>query len=56
MNKSGGLEVRFVQWEVAPAYDYCLNRFARVFAAADLEGAGDRFEKREAILGLRREF
>ncbi|MFO7686455.1 MAG: hypothetical protein R6V60_10185, partial [Desulfobacterales bacterium] len=42
-----------VEWEVTPAYDYYLNRFAGVFAGVDLEGTGDRFEKHEGIFGLR---
>lgn len=41
------------EWEVTPAYDYYLNRFASVFAGIDLVGAGGHFEKHEGIFGLR---
>jgi len=42
-----------VEWEVTPAYDYYLNRFASIFAGADFAGVGDNSEKHEGILGLR---
>ena len=51
--QAGWQRVDDVEWEVTPAYDYYLNRFASVFAGVDLEGAGDRFEKHEGIFGLR---
>jgi len=51
--RAGWQRVDDVEWEVTPAYDYYLNRFASVFAGVDLEGAGDRFEKHEGILGMR---
>ena len=51
--QAGWQHVDDVEWEVTPAYDYYLNRFASVFAGVDLEGAGDRFEKHEGILGMR---
>ncbi|PJA18224.1 MAG: hypothetical protein CO113_04185 [Elusimicrobia bacterium CG_4_9_14_3_um_filter_62_55] len=51
--QAGWQRVNDVEWEVAPAYDYYLNRFASVFAGVDLEGADDHFEKHEGIFGLR---
>jgi CopA family copper-resistance protein len=51
--KAGWQRVDDVEWEVTPAYDYYLNRFASVFAGVDLEGAGDHFDKHEGIFGLR---
>jgi CopA family copper-resistance protein len=51
--RAGWQRVNDVEWEVTPAYDYYLNRFASVFAGVDLEGTGDRFEKHEGIFGLR---
>jgi len=51
--QAGWQGVDDVEWEVTPAYDYYLNRFAGVFAGVDLEGTGDRFEKHEGIFGLR---
>lgn len=51
--QAGWQGVDEVEWAATPTYDYYLNRFARVFAGMDLEGAGDRFEKHEGILGLR---
>jgi hypothetical protein len=51
--QAGWQRVDDLEWEVTPAYDYYLNRFASVFAGIDLEGAGDRFEKHEGIFGLR---
>ncbi len=50
---AGWQRVDDVEWEVTPAYDYYLNRFASVFAGADLAGAGDHFEKYEGVFGLR---
>ena len=49
----GWQRVGDVEWEVTPAYDYYLNRFASVFVGVDLEGAGNRFEKHEGVFGLR---
>lgn len=51
--EAGWQRVDDVEWEVAPTYDYYLNRFARLFAGVDLEGSGDHIEKHEGILGLR---
>jgi CopA family copper-resistance protein len=51
--RAGWQRVDDVEWEVTPAYDYYLNRFASVFAGVDLEGTGNRFEKHEGIFGLR---
>jgi FtsP/CotA-like multicopper oxidase with cupredoxin domain len=51
--QAGWQRVDEVEWEVTPAYDYYLNRFASVFAGVDLAGAGDRFGKHEGIFGLR---
>ena len=51
--KAGWQRVDDVEWEVAPTYDYYLNRFASVFAGVDLGGSGDHIEKHEGILGLR---
>jgi hypothetical protein len=51
--RAGWQRVDDVEWEVTPAYDYYLNRFASVFAGVDLEGAGDQFDRHEGILGLR---
>ena len=51
--QAGWQGVDDVEWEVTPAYDYYLNRFAAVFAGVDLEGTGNRFEKHEGIFGLR---
>jgi len=51
--QAGWQRVDDLEWEVTPAYDYYLNRFASVFAGADLAGAGDHFEKHEGIFGLR---
>ncbi len=51
--QAGWQRVDDVEWEVTPTYDYYLNRFASVFAGADLEGAGDHFDKHEGIFGLR---
>lgn len=51
--EAGWQRVNDVEWEVTPAYDYYLNRFASVFAGVDLEGAGDHSEKHEGIFGLR---
>jgi len=51
--RAGRQRVDDVEWEVTPAYDYYLNRFASVFARVDLEGAGDHFEKHEGVFGLR---
>jgi len=51
--QAGWQRVDDVEWEVTPAYDYYLNRFASVFAGVDLEGIDDRFEKHEGVLGLR---
>jgi len=51
--QTGWQRVDDVEWEVTPAYDYYLNRFASVFVGADLAGADDRFEKHEGIFGLR---
>lgn len=49
----GWQDVKDAHWEVTPAYDYYLNRFASIFAGVNLEGAGDRFEKHEGVFGLR---
>ncbi len=51
--QAGWQRVDDVEWEVTPAYDYYLNRFASVFAGFDLAGAGDHSEKHEGVLGLR---
>jgi hypothetical protein len=51
--QAGWQRVDDTEWEATPAYDYYLNRFASVFAGVDFEGAGDRFEKREGVFGLR---
>ena len=51
--EAGWQRVNDVEWEVTPAYDYYLNRFASVFAGVDLEGADDHSEKHEGIFGLR---
>jgi FtsP/CotA-like multicopper oxidase with cupredoxin domain len=51
--QAGWQRVDDVEWEVTPAYNYYLNRFASVFAGVDLEGAGDHFDKHEGIFGLR---
>jgi FtsP/CotA-like multicopper oxidase with cupredoxin domain len=51
--QAGWQRVDDVEWEVTPAYDYYLNRFASVFAGVNLEGAGDHFDKHEGIFGLR---
>ena len=51
--EAGWQRVDDVEWEVTPAYDYYMNRFASVFAGVDLEGAGDHSEKHEGIFGLR---
>ncbi|OGT97111.1 MAG: hypothetical protein A2X80_14295 [Geobacteraceae bacterium GWB2_52_12] len=51
--QAGWQRVDDVEWEVTPAYDYYLNRFASVFAGADFAGVGDHAEKHEGILGLR---
>ncbi len=45
--------VNDAHWEVAPVYDYYVNRFTSIFAGVNLEGAGDRFEKHEGVFGLR---
>ena len=45
--------VNDAHWEVTPTYDYYVNRFANIFAGANLEGAGDRFVKHEGVFGLR---
>ncbi len=49
----GWQRVDDLHWEVTPAYDYYLNRFASVFTGIDLEGAGNHVEKHEGIFGLR---
>ncbi len=51
--RAGWQRVDDMGWEVTPAYDYYLNRFASVFAGVDLEGTGNRFDKHEGIFGLR---
>ncbi len=51
--QAGWQRAHEVKWEVTPAYDYYVNRFFRVFAGVNLEGAGDHFDKHEGILGLR---
>jgi len=51
--QAGWQRVDDVKWEVTPAYDYYLNRFATFFAGADLKGANDHFDKHEGIFGLR---
>ena len=51
--QAGWQRVDEMNWEVAPAYDYCLNRFTSVFAEVHLAGVGDEFERPEGILGLR---
>lgn len=51
--QSGWERVGDMNWQVTPTYDYYLNRFASVFAGADFEGVGNRFEKHEGIFGLR---
>ena len=51
--EAGWQRVDDVEWEVTPAYDYYLNRFASVFAGFDFEGADDHSEKHEGIFGLR---
>ncbi|MBC8017981.1 MAG: multicopper oxidase domain-containing protein, partial [Verrucomicrobia bacterium] len=51
--RAGWQRVDDVEWEVTPAYDYYLNRFASIFAGADLAGVSDHTEKHEGILGLR---
>ncbi len=51
--RAGWQRVDDTEWEVTPAYDYYLNRFASVFAGADLAGTGDNFDKYEGIFGLR---
>jgi hypothetical protein len=51
--KAGWQRVDDVEWEITPTYDYYFNRFASVFAGVNLEGAGDRLDKHEGILGLR---
>jgi hypothetical protein len=51
--QAGWQRVDDVEWEVTPAYDYYLNRFASIFAGADFAGVDDHSEKHEGILGLR---
>lgn len=51
--QAGWQRVDDVEWEVTPAYDYYLNRFASIFAGADFAGVGDDSERHEGILGLR---
>lgn len=51
--QAGWQRVDDVEWEVTPAYDYYLNRFASIFAGVDLASAGDHFEKHEGVFGLR---
>ncbi|MFA7172023.1 MAG: multicopper oxidase domain-containing protein [Kiritimatiellia bacterium] len=51
--QAGWQHVDDVEWEVAPTYDYYLNRFTTLFAGLDLEGADDHFDKHEGIFGLR---
>jgi len=51
--QTGWQRVEDTEWEVVPAYDYYLNRFATLFAGVDLEGAGNNFEKHEGVFGLR---
>lgn len=51
--EAGWQRVDDVDWEITPAYDYYLNRFASVFAGFDFEGADDHSEKHEGIFGLR---
>ena len=51
--QAGWQRVDDVEWEVTPAYDYYLNRFASIFAGADFAGVGDDSEKHEGIFGLR---
>jgi len=51
--QAGWQRVDDVEWEVTPAYDYYLNRFASIFTGADFAGVGDHSEKHEGILGLR---
>lgn len=51
--QAGWQRVDDVEWEVTPAYDYYLNRFASIFAGAAFAGVGDHSEKHEGILGLR---
>jgi hypothetical protein len=51
--QAGWQRVDDVEWEVTPAYDYYLNRFASIFAGVDLGGASGHFEKHEGIFGLR---
>ncbi|WP_373497801.1 multicopper oxidase domain-containing protein [Desulfococcus sp.] len=51
--QAGWQRVDDVEWEVTPAYDYYLNRFASIFAGADFAGVSDDSEREEGILGLR---
>jgi len=51
--QTGWQRVDDVEWEVTPAYDYYLNRFASVFVGADLAGTDNDFEKHEGVFGLR---
>jgi len=51
--RTGWRQVDDVNWEITPAYDYYLNRFASVFAGVNLEGTGHRVEEHEGIFGLR---
>jgi len=51
--QAGWQRVDDVEWEVTPAYDYYLNRFASVFVGANFEGVDDHSEKHEGIFGLR---
>ena len=51
--QAGWQHVDGVEWEVAPTYNYYLNRFTSVFAGMNLEGTDDHFETHEGIFGLR---
>ena len=51
--QAGWQRVDDVEWEVTPAYDYYLNRFASIFAGADFAGVDDHSERHEGIFGLR---
>ena len=51
--QAGWQGVDDVEWEVTPAYDYYVNRFASVFAGVDLDGAGGQIDRREGIFGVR---
>ncbi|MFO7535512.1 MAG: multicopper oxidase domain-containing protein [Kiritimatiellia bacterium] len=51
--RAGWQRVDDMEWDVTPAYDYYVNRFASVLAGVELEGSGNRFDKHEGIFGLR---